>query len=173
MTRSRFNYLFKNLWKNCKDLLLSKMKHQFSQFISAYRKSFSLEHVLIRFLEDWRNKLDNNDVVSAVLTDLPKAFDWIPHDSLVAKLNACSFNRDTVAYIYSYLKKQKAIFQNKYYSKLPQRYCLSCSPGANTRPHFIYNLFFSDFFYFILLATAHNFTDEKTLLLALEELFKN
>ena len=51
------------------------MKHQFSQFISAYRKSFSLGHVLSKFLEDWRNKLDNNDVVSAVLTDLPKTFD--------------------------------------------------------------------------------------------------
>ena len=111
MTRSRFNYLFKNLWKNCKDFLLSMMKHQFSQFISAYRKSFSLGHVLSKFLEDWRNKLDNNDVVSAVLTDLPKTFDWIPHDSLVAKVNACSFNRDTVAYIYSYLKNKKQYFR--------------------------------------------------------------
>ena len=76
------------------------MEHHFSPFISAYRKSFSTEHVLIRLLEDWRNKLDND--VGAVLTNLSKAFDCIPHDLLVAKLGAYGFNRDTVAYIYSY-----------------------------------------------------------------------
>ena len=87
--------------------MISKIKHHFSRFISAYRKSFSTEHVLIRLLEDWRNKLDNNNVVGAVLTDLSKAFDCIHHDLLVAKLDAYSFNRDTVAYIYSYLKNRK------------------------------------------------------------------
>ena len=49
------------------------MKQNFSPFLSAYRKSFSTEHVLIRLLEDWRNKLDNNNVVGAVLTDVSKA----------------------------------------------------------------------------------------------------
>ena len=83
------------------------MEQNFSPFFSAYRKSFSTEHVLIRLSEDWRNKLDNNNVVVAVLTDLSKAFDCIPHDLSVAKLNAYGFNRDTVAYIYSYLKNRK------------------------------------------------------------------
>ena len=72
------------------------MEHHFSPFISAYRKSFSNEHVLIRFLEDWNNKLDNNNVAGAVLTDLSKAFDCIPHDLLVAKLDAYGFSRDTL-----------------------------------------------------------------------------
>ena len=85
------------------------MERHFSPFISAYRKSFSTEHVLNRHLEDWRNKLYNNNVVGAVLTDLSKAFDCIPHDLLVTKLDAYGFNRDTVAYIYSYLKNRKQV----------------------------------------------------------------
>ena len=93
--------------KIVKDFLINKMEHHFSSFISANRKSFSTDHVLIRLLEDWRNKLDNNNVVGAILTDLSKAFDCIPHDLLVAKLDAYGFNRDTVAYIYSYLKNRK------------------------------------------------------------------
>ena len=54
-------------------------------------------YVLIRLLEVWRNKLGNNNVVGAVLTDISKAFDCITHDLLVAKLDAYGFNRDTVA----------------------------------------------------------------------------
>ena len=52
--------------KIVKDSLISKMEHPFSPFISVYHKSFSTEHVLIRLLEEWRNKLDNNNVVGAV-----------------------------------------------------------------------------------------------------------
>ena len=138
------------------------MEHHFSPFISAYRKSFSTEHVLNTLLEDWRNKLDNNNVAGAFSTELSKAFACIPHDLLVTKLDAYGFNRDTVAYIYSYLKNRKqcvGINGNQIYfgdiiSGVPQRSML-CP--------ITYNLFLNDFCYFILLATAHNIADDKTL----------
>ena len=44
--------------------------------------------------------------------------------------------------------------QNKCYSKLSWRYIFRCSP--------CYDIFCNDFFYFILLATAHNFPDGNT-----------
>ena len=117
------------------------MEHHFSPFISTYRKSFSTKHVLITFLKDWRNKLDNNNVAGAALTDLSKAFDCIPHDLLAAKFDEYGFNRDTVAYIYSYLKNRKQCVRlngTQYYlgdiiSGVPQRSIL----GANLN-----NLFF-------------------------------
>ena len=136
---SVLNTFSKNYEKIVKNFLISKMKQNFSPFLSAYRKSFSTEHVLIRLLEDWRNKLDNNNVVGAVLTDVSKAFECIPHGLLVAKLDTYGFNRDT--YIYSYLKNRNQCVRIKWYLKLPWTYHFRCSPGINTRLHFILLLF--------------------------------
>ena len=78
-------YLHENL-TNYVDTFLSK-------FISAYRKSYSSNHVLIRLIESWKKSLDQKKFVGAVLMDLSKAFDSIPHDLLVAKMYAYGFQR--------------------------------------------------------------------------------
>ena len=59
-----------------------------SQFVSAYRKHFITQHVLLRLREEWRLGLDNNKAVGAVLMDLSKAFDCLSHDLIIAKLAA-------------------------------------------------------------------------------------
>ena len=61
-------------------------------FAAAYRRAYSTKHVLIRLVEDWKPKLDDNFIVGAVLMDLSKAFDSIPHDLIIAKLHAHGFD---------------------------------------------------------------------------------
>ena len=49
---------------------LSKFTDQiFSKFISAYRKSYSSSHVLMRLMEDWKTSLDNKKLVGTVLRE--------------------------------------------------------------------------------------------------------
>ena len=43
-------------------------------------------------LEKWKNAVDKGKVFSALLTDLSKAFDCLPHELIMAKLNAYGFN---------------------------------------------------------------------------------
>ena len=59
-----------------------------SDFLSAYRKGYSTNHVLLRLIENWKAALDSYLFTGAVLLDLSSAFDCIPHDLLIAKLHA-------------------------------------------------------------------------------------
>ena len=64
-------------------------------FLSAYRLSYSSQHVLIRLIDEWRQKLDSDHFVGAV--DLSKAFHCIPHDLLSAELSAYGLSDKALA----------------------------------------------------------------------------
>ena len=59
-----------------------------SSFISAYGEGYSTQHVLVRLTEKCRENLDDDYIVGGVLMDLSKAFDCIPHDLLIARLDS-------------------------------------------------------------------------------------
>ena len=63
-----------------KSQIVSFLDQKLSQFLSAYRKSYGTQHVLIRLIEEFKKYLDNDYVVGAILMDLSKAFDCVPHD---------------------------------------------------------------------------------------------
>ena len=75
--------------------------------ISAYRNSYNTQHVITSFIEEWREKIDQNFPVGTVLTDLSKALDCIPHDLLIAKVAAYGYDLNALALIFTYLKNRK------------------------------------------------------------------
>ena len=84
------------------------MSNYISPYVSAYRKGYNSQHVLIRLLEEWRQHLDNNnDVVWGVFMDLSKAFHCVPHDLLIENLAAYSVDENLLMYLYSYLSNRK------------------------------------------------------------------
>ena len=48
--------------------------------------------------EGWKGCLDSNGARGALLTDLPKASDCLPHSLLIAKHHAYGFNKTSVEY---------------------------------------------------------------------------
>ena len=60
----------------------------FSKYQCGFRKGFSAQHCLVSMLEKWKSATDNKKSFVAFLTDLPKTFDCLSHDLLIAKLNA-------------------------------------------------------------------------------------
>ena len=92
------------------DKVLSK--HQ-----CGFRKGHSAQPSLIVLLEKWKESADLGHVFRALLTDLSKAFDCLPHN-LIAKLNAYGFNNKAVRFVYDYLTscKQRTKISDTYSS---------------------------------------------------------
>ena len=53
-----------------------------------------------------KKNLENNKIVGVVFLDLSKAFDCMPHDLLVTKMEAYGFSEDCLTFLYLYLKSQ-------------------------------------------------------------------
>ena len=118
-----------------------------SPFLAAYRKSYNIQHVLIKRLEEWRENLDKNFFVGAVLTDLSKAFGCIPHNLLIAKLSAYGLSSDSLCYIYSYLKdRQQCVQINNKQSEFDT--IISGVPQGSIFGPILFNTFFNNFFFF-------------------------
>ena len=85
---SILNWFSKIYEKFLNKQLLPFVNRFLSKLVSAYRSGYSTNYILIRLIEIWRHTLDNNLFAGAVLMDLSKAFNCIPHDLLIAKLHA-------------------------------------------------------------------------------------
>ena len=66
----------------------------------------------------WRYNVDQGRMFGAWLTDLPKAFDCLLDDIIIAKLNAYGFDMKALNFIYDYLsnRKQRTKIDNAYSS---------------------------------------------------------
>ena len=58
---------------------------------------------LLRLLEDWKSALDKNCYVAAILMDLSKAFDCLPHDILLSKLVVYGLSSQSARLLENYL----------------------------------------------------------------------
>ena len=148
--------------KQLKNMIEPFVELILSVFISAYRKYYSTNHVLIKLMEDWKKHLDDGKFVGTILMDLSKAFDCVSHDLLIAKLHAYGFDMNSLVFFYSYLKRRKQCVKiNNFLSNF--QVMLSGVPqGSNLGP-ILFNIFINDLFLWIDEADLYNFADDNTL----------
>ena len=118
--------------------------------------------MLIRLVEEWKSKLDNDFLIGSVFMDLSKAFDSIPHELIIAKLHAYGFDENALVLIHSYLKKRKqSVRINNVYSSF--QHIISGIPQGSVLGPIIFNFCINDLFFFIEQASLYNFADDNTL----------
>ena len=134
----------------------------FSKFISADRKSYSSNHVLIRLIEKWKKFLDQKKFVGAVLMDLSKPFDSMLHDLLIAKMHAYGFSIDAVIFFYSYLKRRKQNVRINNTHSVFQILLSGVRQGSILGP-LLFNIFINDLHLWVSKTDLLNFADDSTI----------
>ena len=134
----------------------------FSKYQCGFRKGYSEQHCLLVMIEKWKKVVDNGGAFGALLTDLSKAFDCIPHDLIIAKLEAYGFQIDTLRLVHDYLsnRKQRLKLNENFSSWRDKEYGV---PQGSILGPLLFNICLCDLFYFLDNLDIASYADDTTL----------
>ena len=130
--------------------------------LSAYRKGYNCQHVILKLTEYWRLALDNNNFVGTVSTDLSKAFDKMPHGLLIAKLHAYGLSPSACRLIMTYLCDRLQRVQIAGVVSDWATINRGVPQGSVLGP-LLFNIFLNDMFYVKMSAEIINYADDNNL----------
>ena len=67
----------------------------------GFRKGYSSQHCLVAMIEKWKKSLDSKGSFGALLADLSKTFDCIPHELIIPKLDAYGFDQKALILVFN------------------------------------------------------------------------
>ena len=133
----------------------------FHPFLSAYRKGYSCQSTLLALTEDWRQSLDGGHFVGAILMDLSKAFDCLPHRLLLEKLRAYNLAESAVSLLPVLSDREQCVkIGNAQSASLPM--CKGVPQGSIIGP-LLFNIFINDIFHFTHHTKLYNYADDNTI----------
>ena len=115
----------------------------------------------MRVIEDWKQVLDQNKYVAAILMDLLKAFDCLPHYLLLLKLKTYGLSENAAKLMASYLTNKKQCFKLGNFKSNFQSILKGVQQGSIFGP-VLFNIFINDIFHFIKHCNLYNYADDNT-----------
>ena len=78
-----------------------------SKLLCDFRKVHSTQYAIFRLLQSWSKGFENSEYVGTVLMNLSKAYDCIPDDLLIAKLEAYGLDKTSLHLLRDYHNNRK------------------------------------------------------------------
>ena len=78
----------------------------FHKYVFAYRKYHGCFTAFPTLTEQWKEELDRHKVIGAVAMDLSKAFECLPHDLILEKLEFYGLSAKSISLLCSYLSSR-------------------------------------------------------------------
>ena len=133
-----------------------------SHILCGFRKAHSTQNAFFKLLQSSQKEIDNGGFVGTVLMDLSKAYDCIPHELLIVKLNCYGIENESLRLLLDYLinRKRRTQIGSSFSS------CWDINTGVTQRSILgprIFNIFINDLFFSITKLEVCNFADHSTL----------
>ena len=127
--------------------------------MSGYRKKHSCQTLLLNMVEQWKQTMDKGEYVGAVLIDLSKAFDCLPHGLLIAKLKAYVLHPSAYRLLASYLhgRRQRVKVGN---TRSEWALITKCTLQGSMMGNILFNVFLHDIFYVVDNGSLFNYADD-------------
>ena len=132
-----------------------------SKYQCGFRRGHGAQHCLIELLEKWHVSVDQALEFGALLTDLSKAFDCLPHSLLLAKLSAYGFDMKALRFIndYSIDRKERTKISDTYSSWEEILYAV---PQGSILGPLLFNIHLCDLFVIMDQHDIANYADDNT-----------